>query len=253
MYTYNIIEEVIYMDINEFYFLLHEYTLDNENYKKWREIHGKTFGDVFLSAFIESSEAQIHLTAALIRISKRDFDGGLAILLMLENVCFNNFDCFALSYFTGLCYEFLENEEQMNKYYEKMLKCDESHLFIIAFHPYYRTAKFAQRKSDNNKALYYYNKALGLYDGNETHNIKVENMSQIYCDMAAVYLSCGDYGKSWECIEKSSEYNSAENPQRNYLKAVLYAIEGKTRESKRIVDSLPDYLKANCEQIISSI
>lgn len=241
------------MNINEFYYLLQEYTLDNENYKKWREIHGKVFGNTFLSAFEESAEAQIHLTAALIKISERDFNSGLTILLMLEKVCANDFDCFAISYFIGLCYEFLENEEKMNEYYEKMLKCGENYLFIIAFHPYYRTAKLAQRKSENDKALCYYNKALGLYNGNETDNIKVENMSQIYCDMATVCLSCGDYRKSWECIEKSCEYNSAENPQRNYLRAVLYAIEGKTHESKRIVDSLPDYLKSNCEQLISSI
>ena len=112
------------MDINEFAELMREYALDNENYKQWREIHGKAFGDVFLAAFEESAEAQIHLTAALIKISKRDFNGGLSTLLMLESVCFNDFDCAALSYFIGLCYELLENEPQMNKYYEQMQKYD---------------------------------------------------------------------------------------------------------------------------------
>lgn len=151
------------MDINEYFDLLLEYSLNNENYLKWRETHGKAFGDVFLSAFKESAEAQIHLTAALIKISNRDFDGGLPRLLMLKEFCFDDFDCFVLTYFIGLCYEFLENEEQMSKYYDKMLTYDFDFRFITAFHPYYRTAKFAQRKSENEKALYYYNKALELY------------------------------------------------------------------------------------------
>ncbi len=241
------------MDVNEFVNLLQEYTLDDENYKQWREIHGKAFGSVFLSSFEESSEAQIHLTAALIKISKRDFNGGLAILLMLENVCVNNFDCFAIFYFIGLCYEFLENEEQMNKYYGKMLECYENYIFKIAFHPYYRTAKFAQRKSENTKALNYYNKALELYSEKETETAKLENMGQIYYDIATICLSCKDYEKSWEFIEKSCKCSPAENPQRNYIMAVLYAIDGKTEESKKLVESLPDYLKGLCEQLISSI
>lgn len=241
------------MDINEFVDLMQTYTLDNENYKQWREIHGKVFGDVFLKAFEESAEAQIHITAALIKISKRDFDGGLAILLMLENICFKDFDCFALFYFIGLCYEFLENEEQMKEYYEKMLEYYDNSSFMIAFHPYYRTAKFAQRKSENIKALNYYNKALEIYSENEADSVKLENMGQIYYDMATIYLSCNDFEKSWEFIEKSCKCSPAENPQRNYVTAILYAVQGKRDEAKKLVDSLPDYLKEPCEQIISSI
>lgn len=241
------------MNANEFFYLMQEYTLDDENYKKWREIHGKAFSKVFLSAFDESPEAQIHLTAALIRISNRDFNGGLSILLILEQFCFNDFDSFALFYFTGLCYEFLENEEEMNKYYDKMLEYDFDFMFMIGFHPYYRTAKFAQRKSENKKALKYYNKALELYCDDETNAVKLQNMGQICYDMGTVYLSCQDYDKSREFLDKSCKYSPADNPQRNYVLAILYAVEGKRQESQKLVDSLPDYLKANCQQIISSI
>lgn len=240
------------MNINQFFDLLQKYTLDDENYKQWREIHGKAFGKIFLSAFEESEEAQIHLTASLIKISKRDFNGGLAILLILENACFNNFDFFALYYFIGLCYEFLENEELMNKYYEKMLEYDEDYSFKIGFHPYYRTAKFAQRKSENIKALNYYKKALGLYSENETETLKLENMGQIYYDMGTVCLSCKDYENSRIFLEKSYKCSPADNPQRNYVMAILYAVEGKCSESKKLVETLPDFLKAECEKIISS-
>ena len=241
------------MDINEFYDLLTEYALDNENYIKWRETHGKVFGELFLSAFKESVEAQIHLTAALIKISNRDFNGGLSKLLMLEQVCFDDFDCFALSYFTGLCYEFLENEQLMNEYYDKMLTYSFDMQFIIAFHPYYRTAKFAQRKSENAKALEYYKKAYELYSDDETDAVKLQNLGQLCFDLGSVYLSVKDYAKSREFLEKSCRFSPAENPQRSYVLAILCAIEGKKDESKQLVDRLPDNLKVICEQIISSI
>lgn len=241
------------MDINEFYDLLTEYALDNENYIKWRETHGKVFGELFLSAFKESVEAQIHLTAALIKISNRDFNGGLSKLLMLEQVSFDDFDCFALSYFTGLCYEFLENEQLMNKYYDKMLTYGFDMQFIIAFHPYYRTAKFAQRKSENAKALEYYKKAYELYSDDETDAVKLQNLGQLCFDLGSVYLSVKDYAKSREFLEKSCRFSPAENPQRSYVLAILCAIEGKKDESKQLVDRLPDNLKVICEQIISSI
>lgn len=241
------------MDMNEYFDMLTEYALDNENYLKWREIHGKAFGDIFLSAFRDSAEAQIHLTVALIKIADRDFNVGLSRLLMLEQFCFDDFDCFVHSYFTGLCYEFLENEEQMNKYYDRMFSYDFDFKLIIAFHPYYRTAKFAQRKSENEKALYYYNKALELYSDDESDAVKRENMGQICYDMGTVYLSCQDYAKSREFIEKSCRYSPAENPQRNYVEAIVCAVEGRTDKAKRLVDGLPDYLKAACEKIIASI
>lgn len=241
------------MEAYEFLSSMQEYALDNENYIKWREIHGNAFGEVFLSAFDESPEAQIHLTASLIKISKRDFNGGLAILLMLEQFCFNDFDSFALSYFTGLCYEFLENEEEMNKYYDKMLEYDFDFKFIIGFHPYYRTAKFAQRKSENAKALEYYKKAYELYSDDETDAVKLQNLGQLCFDLGSVYLSVKDYVKSREFLEKSCRFSPAENPQRSYVLAILCAIEGKKDESKQLVDSLPDNLKVICEQIISSI
>lgn len=241
------------MDMNECFDLMLKYTLDSENYIKWREIHGKAFGEVFLSAFKELEEAQIHLTAALIKISKRDFYGGLSILLLLEQICADDFDWFALSYFTGLCYEFLENEEQMNKYYDKMLEYNFDLKFIIGFHPYYRTAKFAQRRSENTKALNYYSKALELYSGDETDAVKLVSLGQICFDMATVYLSCKEYEKSREFLTRSYRFSAEENPQRSYVAAILCAVEGKKDEAKKLVDSLPDFLKADCERIVASV
>ena len=54
-------------------------------------------------------------------------------------------------------------------------------------------------------------------------------------------------------IEKSIKYSPAENPQRNYVTAILCATEGRMVQAHELVDGLPDYLKINCQQIISSL
>lgn len=148
---------------------------------------------------------------------------------------------------------FYPKETQISKYYDKMLTYGFDLHFIIAFHPYYRTAKFAQRKSENAKALEYYKKAYELYSDDETDAVKLENLGQLCYDLGSVYLSVKDYKKSREFLEKSYRFSPAENPQRSYVLAILCAIEGKKDESKQLVDSLPDNLKVICKQIISSI
>lgn len=174
------------MDVNEFYYLLKEQALENENYKQWRVIHGRAFGDVFLCAFEENDEAQIHLTAALIKISQRRFNEAMPQLELLKNFCFNDFDTAALNYFTGLNYEFLGNEAKMTEFYEKMQECDVDFSFNTAFHPYYRTAKLAQKSGEYYKALFYYNKALAIIDDTELDDKKSKVLTQINQDILNV-------------------------------------------------------------------
>ena len=100
---------------------------------------------------------------------------------------------------------------------------------------------------------YYNNDTGALYCDDETDAVKLQNMGQICYDIGTVYLSCQDYVKSHQFLDMSCKYSPADNPQRNYVLAILFAVEGKREEAKKIVDSLPDYLKANCQQIVSSI
>ena len=81
------------MDINEFAHKLTEFGITNENYKKWREIHGKLFGDFFLGAFEESYEAQIHFTAAVTNISENECKKALGKLKIAESL-FNSVERF---------------------------------------------------------------------------------------------------------------------------------------------------------------
>ena len=76
----------------------------------------------------------------------------------------------------------------------------------MVFHPFYRSAKFAQRTSENEKALHYYKKAIDLYLGQETSADKRRTIGLLYYEMGTVYLSCQDYIKSRQFLEKSYEY-----------------------------------------------
>lgn len=230
-----------------------ENAFNSDNYTEWRKIHGNVFGDVFTSAFEDSEEARVQLTAALIRVSKRDFEGGLSLLKQLEDFSLCMFDNYSLTYFIGLCYEFLEDEEQMNIYYEKLHDYDVNYTYLLAFHPYYRTAKFAQRRSENDKAFHYYGKALEFYSADETDSGKRENIGYFFYEIGTLLLSCKNYKKSRLYLDKSWEYSPNENPQRTYVMAILCAYEGNRAESERLVDSLPDYLKTECQRLLALI
>lgn len=190
------------MDINEFAHKLTEFGITNENYKKWREIHDKLFGDFFLGAFEESYEAQIHFTAAVTNISENECKKALGKLKIAESLCNNEHDEMAVNYFSGLCYELTKDLKKMEKYYSRLLCSDINFIFPLAFTPYYRTAKFAQRDSECTKAIYYYKKALEIYKDKKLSAEQSKIVSFIYYDLATVYLYCHEYEKSVMTMEK---------------------------------------------------
>lgn len=233
--------------------LLAEYALNNENYKRWRNEHTKIFGDLFSSAFEDQAEAQIHLTAALINISSRDFSGAVPKLNILESIAISDFDRTVVDYFIGLNYELLENEEKMNEYYQKVKASDISLSFPLPFHPYYRTAKFAQRASECSKSVFYYQKALSIYDGTIPNEKTKASASQIIYDIATVYLYMHEYDACEKFLALSKEYDSRENQHRTYVTAILYAVQGKEKECKRLLGKMSAFLKRNCEPMVDAI
>lgn len=241
------------MDINEFYSLLSEYTLNNENYRQWRKIHGEAFGDIFLSAFRENEEAQIHLTAALISISQRNFAKGMPVLKHLECLCDNEYDSTAINYFIGLNHEFLGNEPEMTEYYEKVLSSDINFLFNFAFHPYYRTAKFAQRDSECSKALYYYFKALDFHKKAELNEQAAKIVCHIVYDIATVYGYMHDYDKAEHFLSVSYKYDKSENQHRDYVNAIVHAVRGEEEETGKLVRKMSPFLKSNCRAMCDAI
>lgn len=225
----------------------------NANYQGWREIHTKAFGDIFASAFEGNPEAQVHLTAALIHISNRRFDAAMPKLDFLEAIAERSFDETAVNYFKGLNHEFMGDEENMTVYYEKVLASDVTLRVPFAFHPYYRTAKFAQRASECSKAVHYYRKALAFYDGIAPDPQMAQNAGQIIYDVATVYLYMHRYDECERFLQWSKTYAPAKNEQRDFVAAILCAVQGKEKESQRFLKGMHAFLKRNCEPTVKAI
>ena len=112
----------------------------------------------------------------------------------------------------------------MTEYYEKMLDYGQDFLFNIAFHPYYRTAKFAQRESKCEKAIKYYKKAMQFYSESEQESEKKKILSQLNYEIATVYTYIHEYEKGSFFIQRSFACDKTQNPQRNYVLAILCAL-----------------------------
>lgn len=225
----------------------------NANYQGWREIHTKAFGDIFASAFEGNPEAQVHLTAALIHISNRRFDAAMPKLDFLEAIAERSFDETAVNYFKGLNHEFMGDEENMTAYYEKVLASDVTLRVPFAFHPYYRTAKFAQRASECSKAVHYYRKALAFYDGIAPDPQMAQNAGQIIYDVATVYLYMHRYDECERFLQWSKTYFSQEHQQRDFVETILCAVQGRIEDCQRILEGLHPFFKNNCEPTVNAI
>jgi len=239
--------------MEECYELLEQYALNSGNYKDWRKVHTKMFGEIFSSSFSENEEAQIHLTAALIDLSNRQYKQALPKLSILEALCVKTFDCAAVDYFMGLNYELLEDECKMNESYEKLRDSNVAFVFPLSFHPFYRTAKFAQREAECKKALFYYQKALSFYSADSTDRRITSALSHIVYDMATVFLYTHHYDECREFLALSNQYDSKSNQHRTYVTAILCAIQGQTKDAVEYLESMNPFLQENCRPMIKAI
>ncbi len=229
------------------------FTSDNKNYKQWRKIHSEAFGDIFSSAFEDNSQAALCLTAALIRVSSRKFQEAMPLLLSLEDAASDDFDRAAINYFIGLNYEFMQSEEKMNEYYEQFASYGIKTLFNIAFLPYYRTAKFAQRDSECSKSLHYYFKALSFCRENAAEQDKMKLLSQLNYDIGTIYVYCHQYEKALRYLKESYTLDSSDNPQRSYVFAILTALSGNKAQLDTLLSSIPHTIRDLCAKQTSAI
>ncbi|MBE6635737.1 MAG: DUF1963 domain-containing protein [Ruminococcaceae bacterium] len=239
--------------------LLTKYALNNENYKNWRKQHSQIFGELFSAAFSDNAEGQIHLTAALINITQRNFRAAISKLEILDRICANEHDAAVTNYFLGICYELelsykmSEDSHKMEEHYERLKGLNAELVFPLLFHPYYRLAKFAQRESRFDDAILYYSKALAIYDGARSMPKINASLSYILYDLATVYLNMREYDKCQSCLEESEGYDGSENQHRIYVKAVLRAVQNKREESLALLGMLNDFLRPSCEAQIKAI
>jgi len=226
---------------------------NSENYKKWHRIHAQPFGEIYEKAFLENDEAQITLTSALTDISERNFSKGLTKLNTLLPLCLTELDTASINYFIGLCYELMGDTDKMEKSYKRLLATSVKPEVILQFSPYYRTGKMAQGVAECDTAIYYYTKAMELYDNRSLSKQSREKASQIVYDMATVLLFSHKYEDALYFLDLSEKYCGDKNESRDYVRAVLYALLGKLKASNDLKDGLSPYLKLNCTTITKNI
>lgn len=230
-----------------------ENALENENYLKWRKIHTRMFGEIFSSAFSDNSEAQVHLTAALMNISNRSYGAAAKKLAILENLSITEYDCAVVNYFLGILAELCENEVKTCEYYAKLSAFGISFVFPPAFHPYYRTAKLAARDSECLKAVYYYKKALAFYENREITPQVSSSLCRISYDVATVCLYMHQYGKCRAFLALHDRYAKGTEPEVDYVRAILYATEGEAEAALALAATLADPLGTSCTATVSAI
>lgn len=241
------------MERNEFYEKLKENALDSENYLQWRKEHTKVFGALFSEAFSKNVDGQICLTAALINISSRNFEAAIPKLNTLEIMSDNDFDRVSICYFKGLNFEFMGRESEMAECYERVRLSGAPLNLGYLFHPYYRTAKLAQRSSECSKAVYYYRKALEFFEGTTPTGNGAAVVSHVMYDLATVFLYMHEYQQCERFIDISCQYDKSNNQERDCLKAILYAVQGKKAECEALTVNMNAFLKGSCKMMTSAI
>ncbi|MBQ7809371.1 MAG: hypothetical protein IJ346_00195 [Clostridia bacterium] len=228
--------------------------MNQEEYKTLREMHTKAFGDTFEKAFEGNEQAQLLLSIALLKVSKGEFESAKPQFEMLESIAENTFDDTSIWYFKGLNYEFLKDEEKMSEYYERVCNSGITLTVGLVFFPYYRTAKLYQKASKAKKAMYYFSKALEIFEGRNITPATAKAVSQLLYEIATVHLYMHNYQECERFLKLSTDYNKSQNQQRDYVNAILEAIKGNAEKCNLISNTLENQtLKISCLKTTQAI
>ena len=233
--------------------LLKQLALTSQYYIEWRKIHKRAFGDIFENAFSNNDEAQIHLTAALINVSQRAFAKAIPVFDMLQSISDNEYDRAAMCYFNGLTYEFIGDTEKMEGFYEALYVSSERFELNYMFHPYFRTAKLAQKSCRCNDAIKYFQKAIYYYDGIELSTELQATVALLFYDLTTVCLFTHKYADAQTYLDFSHKYYSGNIPDRAYIEAVLNAVLNKEKEADECLKNVAPAAKQSGIQTVSNI
>lgn len=217
-------------------------------------MHKNAFGDTFDKAFENNEQAQVLLTLALLKVSKREFESAKPQLDTLESIAENAFDETSVWYFKGLNYEFLGDEGEMSEHYEKARNSGINLTVGLVFFPYYRTAKLYQKASKAKKAMYYFSKALEFFEGRNITTATAKAVSQLLYEIATVHLYMHNYHECERFLKLSTDYNKGQNPQRDYINAILQAVKGNAEKCEVIIDTLENQaIRMSCLKAAGAI
>ena len=199
----------------------------SENFAGWRKVHTDTFGAIFARAFEGIPQAAIQLTAALTKLSRRDFSVALALIEELVPLAESEFDSTAVNYFAGLACELSGDMPTMAEYYDAVYASNTHVSFTPAFHPYYKIAKNAHCEGRCTLAVSLYTKALSYYNvqrsGFRPAPLAVANL---FCELGMVLLYMQDYDGAAAAIAASEKLCKEEIPSKTFALAILNAVKG---------------------------
>lgn len=204
----------------------------------WRRIHTEAFGKTFALAFSELPEAAIALTAALIRVSRREYAEALPEIEALIPLAVSDRDVASVHYFAGLTHEMSGDAEGAEEHYGAVWSSDTHLSFTPAFHPYYRFAKTAQRAGLCKKAERLYLRALSYYERErEDYRENALAAAVIHLDIGTTLLYSHDYRGALRELDLSRRIYGGEIHGREYVLATLYSVLGDKERARHCVSA----------------
>lgn len=206
--------------------------LSDDFQKSWA-VHMQAFGPILGPAFEGDYQSRVHLTAALNKLSRKDLQGGLEKLKLLQDKCETNADKAAFLFFVGLCMELAGDQVQMLAFYQ--LAGDYNHRFYL---PYMKQAKFYESGFLYERAEENYRKAIGCFTGTGLSMQDRRILGSAYTSLAACLTMMHRYEEAEDSLSASRQL-WPEAPGRSAAEAVLYAALGqqeKMNESLRVLE-----------------
>lgn len=201
---------------------------------KWAT-HMGAFGPILGPAFAEDYQSRIHLMAALNHISRRDVQGGLDKLKLIQDKCETNADKAAWLFFAGLCFEFAGMQEQMLVCYRSAGEFH--HRFYM---PYMKLAKFYQQGCLYDRAEESYRDVIGCFEGTGLDDSDRRILGSAYTSLAACLTMMHRYEEAEDALRLSRQL-WPDAPGRSAAEAVLYAALGQQEKMNASLSVLENH------------
>jgi len=213
------------------------------NYESWKATHTATFGRLFSEAYSGNESQKLMLTAALIKITQRDFRGAVEKLTELWHTTDTEYEKNVLNYYRGLIAELCEDGEGMEEYYSEIGECDYISDVSFPFLPYYRTGKLAARECECTSAIEYFRRSLSYLEGKVPNERISASIGRISVDIASVYIGMHMHDEAQRFLAISERYSPGIDQTRLSVQITLDAIKGERERVYLGLSSVDEALK----------
>ena len=213
------------------------------NYESWKATHTATFGRLFSEAYSGNESQKLMLTAALIKITQRDFRGAVEKLTELWHTTDTEYEMSVLNYYRGLIAELCENGDEMEEYYSAIGECEYISDVPFPFLPYYRTGKLAARECECTSAIEYFRRSLSYLEGKEPDERISASIGRITVDIASVYIGMHMHDEAQRFLAISERYSPGIDQTRLSVQITLDAINGEREKAYHGLSAVDKTLK----------